>query len=175
MLMGFIHKNYNKKYIKYIDELFYPSLSNEKSLKNTLVKSFNKGRNLNSADIMWIMKDCEVPDHHTHTDYDGSGKDTSFDSLILPHCNPDKELYTPFISVAIQVDFNSKDRCWMSLVGSNVFAGLTIQQKIFSNEPPIFIIEPRNSSTGHLVHLKESLISSGQYIYKGENFEALHE
>ena len=156
--MNFIQKNYNKKYIKFINDLFYPS-NNSWSLKNTLIESCRNKTMLTKGDIFWPMKEFaeEVKFEQDESGYRGQ---------IYSHLTEDKKIL-PFIYILFHVNFENKNSS-LELYGSMVYEGLKITDTILDNDNPSFIVVPHNTHTNHIELLKENLINSGKFTYEGD-------
>ena len=158
MLMSFIQKNYNKQYIKFINDLFYPP-NNSWSLKNTLIESCRNKTMLTKGDIFWPMKEFaeEVIFNQVESGYSGQ---------ILPHFTEEKKIL-PFISILFHVSFENNNSS-LELLGHMIYEGLKITDKILDNDNPSFIVVPHNTRTNHMKLLKENLISSRKFTYEGD-------
>ena len=158
MVFGFIQKNYNKKYLNYIDSLFYPNNNNQWNLKNTLIEAINKKELLTKKDFHWPLRNFgEVVFNERESGYDGQ---------ILPFADEERR-YLPFISICFYVDTES-ERYSITLLGHQIFEGLEITNNILENDKPKFIIVPHETHTKHINYLKQSLIDSNKYQYDGD-------
>jgi hypothetical protein len=160
MVFGFIQKNYNKKYLSYIDSLFYPKSNTQWNLKSRLIEAYEKKERLTKKDIYWPLRDFG--------DVNFNERDNGYDGQILPYFKKDgNKDELPYISICFYVDMDSNSYS-ITLLGHLIFQGLEITQHINKNDKPKFIIVPHDTRTKHIDYLKQSLIDSGNYIYDGD-------
>ena len=158
MIFGFIQKNYNKKYLSYIESLFYPTNNNQWSLKNTLIEAIKNKESLTKKDLQWPLRNFgEVVFNERESGYDGQ---------ILPFADEERR-YLPFISICFYVDIKT-ELYTITLLGHQIYQGLEITDHVMKNDKPSFIVVPHETHTKHINYLKESLIDSNMYQYDGE-------
>ena len=157
MIFKFIQNNYNKKYLEFISELYYPS-GDSWSLKNSLLEACKNTKILAKGDIFWPLRDFA-------RDVNFVEEESGFYGEIYPHVEPDK-IKLPFIIMLFFVNFE-REECQLQVKGTTagVYSGLLISENLYEDDGPTIMITSNNSKTDHLQLLKTSLVNSGNFNF----------